>query len=235
MLPPASQISPTSLSAARPPGRRIHDDDLVAALSAAAADERRGGRVLWRDGHDMRCSRSATPSRCRTTGTAQSDLPGDQQGGLGHPVYRVERLRPETGRAEGIGEPLQGGGPHRLRTTHGRRPGGQIERRAFLRTAAFDAELVGKVRRGGDRAAVPGNRFQPAHWALNKRLRRHKEGGAADVKSFEDTADETHVVMERQPEHADRVVVSASPRLTDGIQVVQQVTVRHHNALRRTR
>jgi hypothetical protein len=124
---------------------------------------------------------------------------------------------------------------HRLCTPHGRRPVGQIEGRAFLLAAAFDAELVGEVRRGGDRAAVSGKRFQPSHWALNERLRRHKEGSAADVNYFEDAADETHVVMQRQPEHGDRVIVSVSPRPADGIQVVQQVAVRHHNALRRAR
>jgi hypothetical protein len=82
---------------------------------------------------------------------------------------------------------------------------------------------------------VSGKSFQPPHWALNERLRRHKEGSAADVKCFEDAADETHVVMEGQPEHGDRVVVSASPRATDGIQVVQQIAVRDHHAFRRAR
>jgi len=225
---PRRPRSPRPRRAGRPPGHRFGNDDLYAGT--ATAHERRGGRVLRRDVHDMvlaQRGRVQVPNR-RRGGVRPT---GHQQGRLGQPVHRMKSLRAETGRAEGVCEPLQGRGTHRFGTAHGRRQVGQIERRALLHGAVFDTQLVSKVRRRGDRAADSGEGFQPPQGSLDESGGRHEERSAPDEERFEHPADETHVVMERQPEHADRLVVSI-PHPTDDLEVVEQVAVRQHNAFR---
>ena len=111
---------PDLVGRARPAGRRIHDDGLVVGLGVAATHERRRVRILRCDGDYAvftQCVAVQVPHhRCGSVRFSRN-----QQGGFGHAVHGIERLRPEAGRGEGVDEPLQGCGANRLRTTHGGR------------------------------------------------------------------------------------------------------------------
>ncbi len=203
-----------------PPGLRIDNDDLLATSRLTATDQRCGAWIFRRDLDDpafAECD-AIYVSKHRYRGVRSA---GDQQCRLRQPIHRIKRLRPKTRRGEGLGETLQGRATHRLRTAHGRRPVGQIERRTLFRGTEFDAHVVSEVGCGSDQGVMPRHRFQPPHWALDERARRHEGASTPDINRLEDTADETHVVVGRQPEHSFCVSVeSRLPRLADGLQVV---------------
>ena len=128
-------------------------------------------------------------------------------------------------------------GANRLGAAERQPPTAQVERRPLFGAGAPHTVLVGKIRRTADDRVVIVNRLQPPHRPLQERRGRHQHPAAAHVHRRQDAADEAHVVIRGQPEHAGRrrdifFQLADAERLADAFQVGQQVGVRNHHALR---
>ena len=75
------------------------------------------------------------------------------------------------------------------------------------------------------------DRPQPALRAREKRERRHAHQRKAEVKTGQPRADETHVVIQRQPAH-EHVAGIGARHMAHGADVREQIGVRQHHALR---
>ena len=95
-------------------------------------------------------------------------------------------------------------------------------------------QLVSEVRRKRNRAPIGGDRIQPDRRAFQKEDRRHDDQIDAAVDGGDQHADEPHVVIERQPAHADVVGLEVQP-VRNGRGVGVDVGVRQHDALGRGR
>ncbi len=190
---------------------RIGDDHLLIEQIAAAAHEfARAGLIGKRIEHLVLFQGLAverTDHRRRRLEAA-----GNDQGRFGHAIARIERFATKPAGLEVFGKPLDRLGPHRLCAVEGQTPVAQIERGSLLGRDLGDAQVVGEVRPTADRAAIPRDRLQPAERLLQKRHRRQQHVRLADVQRLQDAADQPHVVITGQPEHA-----AAAARVLEGI------------------
>ncbi len=90
----------------------------------------------------------------------------------------------------------------RLRAVQRRAPGAQVHTFDILVGDLSDAQLVGKVWRGSNRAAVLMEGLQPALRPGEKRERRHHCEWHAVMQQGEPRANQAHVVIKRQPANA---------------------------------
>ena len=131
-------------------------------------------------------------------------------------VDRVHGLAPETVAREALAEALDGARADRLRAVQRQPPAAEVEALEALVIDLRQAQLVGEVRRGGQRAAVAVNGPEPALRAQQETQRRHDDQLRADVERGEAGADQAHVVVERQPAHEDVVAGAPTPRAARG-------------------
>ncbi len=85
-------------------------------------------------------------------------------------------------------------------------------------------ELVGEVWRGGDCCAMAVKRPKPAFRPRQERDGGKYDNGNAEVERHKPGADQTHVMVERQPTDAD-VVGADRECLADGANVGEQIRV----------
>ncbi|MNK71558.1 hypothetical protein D3C87_910110 [compost metagenome] len=170
------------------------------------------------------CQRLIVHAQCRDTGAARGA--GDEQRGFGQTVRGHEVVLTETTCGELLGEALQGVETDWLGTGIGHAPATQIE--TFQRRLAdpFAAQAIGEVRSAADGAAVFADRFQPAQWPTEEVRRRHQNAWHAAENWLQQTTDQTHVVVQRQPADDDiiRVHVDAET-VTDQEFVGDQIAV----------
>ena len=157
---------------------------------------------------------------------------GDHQRPLGQAVAREERLATEPARREHLGERVDRLRPNRLGAVEGDLPGRQVELRPVGLADAPQAQLEREVRPAAHGPAVLADRAQPVDRALQHRERRHQVAREADEDRLQDPADQAHVVVRRQPDHA-AAALGVAERPPDEVRVVQQVGVREHHAARR--
>ena len=124
---------------------------------------------------------------------------GQPDRGLGQPVHRRHRLPPETVGGEALGEPLDRRRAHRLGAVEGQPPRAQVEPLELRVVDLGQAELVGEVRAGRDRAPVGVDRPEPSRRAGQEHLRAHHHQRDAEIQAAQPRADQTHVVIQRQP------------------------------------
>ena len=157
---------------------------------------------------------------------------GDKQGRLGQTVRGHETVLTETAGGEFLGETFKSVEADRLGAGIGHAPTAQIE--AFQRRFAdpLAAQAVGEIRPTADGAAVFGNRFQPAQWPAEEVRRRHQNARHAAEDRLQQTADQTHVVIQRQPADDDVVRVDVDAEsVTDQQFVGDQIAVADLHAL----
>ncbi len=211
----------------RTSGAGIDDPHALSSDGRTGADERRAVRLHFDGSTFEGGGREARPNRFGPSRAA-----GDDQRSLGEAVAGIERLAPEAGHRERVGEAIQRLGTDRLGAAEGDLPVTEVEARALLGRALPDAEIKREVRAAADRSALGRHRLEPPERPLEKRERRHQRGGNAAEQRLEDPADQPHVVVRRQPDHRRRRR-PGSEALRDQRRVVEQVAVTEHHALRR--
>src|SRR6516162_7140881 len=105
---------------------------------------------------------------------ASAPTTAHEERGLGETVHRYECLASETARRECRHEALERIRPDRFGPVDRPAPGAEIEHSLLLGRYAFDAPLVGEVRRGGYRATVDCQGAQPSIWRLHEVERGHE-------------------------------------------------------------
>ena len=78
----------------------------------------------------------------------------------------------------------------------------RFKRGPLLRRDLANAQVVGEIRAAAGGAPEPRDRRQPAKRLLQKRHRGHHHIGNPDIQRLQNAADQAHVVVARQPEHA---------------------------------
>ncbi|AIP74362.1 hypothetical protein DM51_5097 [Burkholderia mallei] len=151
---------------------------------------------------------------------------------LREPVARRERIVAKAGAGERVGEFAQRARPHRLRAIERLLPRRQIEPREVHPARAAPAQLVAEIRRAAAGRAIVGHRVQPARRVLEEVLRRHEHRGPPRVDRLQDSADQPHVVIMRQPRHDQPALAVAAPVPAQQPLVREQVVVADHHALR---
>jgi hypothetical protein len=154
---------------------------------------------------------------------------GHQQRSFGQPVAGLECRGPEAVRGEALGEALEGGGSDRLGPTERHFPPAELEPLALPGRRASDAELVGEVGPAAHGGAVPRDGLKPADRPLQERRGREQGGGRIQIQRREDPADQSHVVIGRQP--ADALGAGWLPEgPPDGVEIRHEIAMGHHHA-----
>ena len=159
-----------------------------------------------------------------------SAFAGNQQSRFGQAVAGQERLAAKSATGERLGESVQRLGPDRLGPVEGDRPAAQVETQFLLVRDLPRAQVVREVRSPADRRPRPRNGLQPAHGALEKRDGRHQRAAAAAVERLNHSADQPHVVKQREPEHATAFWGRAKALLDQG-GIMKQVFMSDHHSL----
>ena len=91
-------------------------------------------------------------------------------------------------------------------------------------------QFVGKVRSRADRPAVAMKGPHPSRGPRQKCQRRQHHHRKAEVKRHEPGADQTHIVVQRQPANP-YIVIAQAKSLADRAHIGQQISMREHHAL----
>ncbi len=209
---------------------RIDDHDPLIRPGMATTDDgfRTGGRRRSRD-RGVLCERRRLERPHQGSLAAPSSR--DEQSCLRQPVAGVERLGAETIRSKGRGETLQGLRPHGLGAVERQLPGREIETRPVALRDPAHAQVVSEVRTATRRGAIAADRREPAQRLLQESPRRHQDASPTDIKRLQHTADQSHVVVQRQPgdDHGLRRLAKSQP---DALLVVQQIGVAQDHSAR---
>ncbi len=213
-----------------PAADRIDDADVeVLGADPAAGDE--GAPARPGGGRDQRVPFEGgvvdgQPPVCGAGGAA-----GDDEGGLGQAVARVEALGAQPGRSEAVGERVHGGGTDRLGPAQGQAPAGQVEGGDLLVGDAAGAQVVAEVGAAADGQPVVADGLQPAHGAPDEGGRRHVHGEGAEEERVQQVRDEAHVVVVRQPAR-EPVGLGGAQHVPERLLVGHQVAVADHHSAR---
>src|SRR3984957_5225199 len=154
---------------------------------------------------------------------------GYGEGGLREAVNGEMGFIAKAVARETRGEALHGFGVDGFGAIHGYAPGTQVEPFDVFVGYFSYAEFVGEVGCCGDGAAVFVKGPQPAFGTRQERERRHYAQWHAELQEGQPRADESHVVVERQPTDAD-VAWTHLYCGADGAHVCEQIGVREHDA-----
>jgi hypothetical protein len=208
---------------------RVHDQHARVVGGEGAADQ-----ALRRRARLRRIDDALRGERAAGHGTddrrPRRRAAGDEQRRFGEAIAWIERLAAKAARRERVGEARERLGPDRLRARERDVPAAEVELGALLGADALDAELVGEVRPAAGGAAIPRHRAQPSRGLLEECRRRHDDHRKSRVQRLDDTSDQAHVVVRRQPVDGDAAAVQ-SERACDRVGVVQDVRVGQHHAL----
>jgi hypothetical protein len=205
----------------------------AAHLDLASRDRRPDGDDASRPVHDFpghREARRVHAERRRGSGRWRER---HGEGGLGEAVHGPQRSRVEGERREALRESAESPDRDGLRPADREAPAGQVHALEIPVPHPLRADRVAKRRRHRDRGAVARDRPQPQRRAGQEVLRRDEDQGAGVVHREEQAADETHVVVERQPGHtALREEVRGRQQRLEGRELGHQVPVREGDGLR---
>ncbi len=182
---------------------RIDDDHRISVRQASDAYERPPLRTI-RDVFDS----PETKGGGRDVGDERTSVPpraSDHEGRLGQPVTRKERSATEAAALERSRETLHGERANRLGAGEGEVPAPEVELGLLLLRDSPNAEIVREVRPSAHRRGVAGDRLEPTVRPREECERRESGDSAANVERGDDSADEPHVVVRRQPKD-ERVV-----------------------------
>ncbi len=212
-------------------GFGVHDAESVIADHLATADEMLR-RCTWRRFHRAAALQSLGLDGHGAWGRFGIDSRDDQRR-LGEAIAGKEGRLAEAAGSERIGEATEGRCPDRLGAGERYRPCTEIESGALLGGHLAQAQLVGEVRAAADRSPEGRYPLQPALRSREEVHRRHQQRRKAPVDRLEDAADEAHVVIRRQPDHA-AAGFAATECGVNRSRVGEQVSMREHHALGRS-
>ena len=159
----------------------------------------------------------------------------DRERAFGHAVAGNERVRIESGRREQLGEAVRQLGANGLGADPGDAPRAQVVVRDVLGTNPARAKLVAERRAERDGRLRVGHQLEPAPRAhreiarveiVDRALRRHRGQHAAD---------ETHVVVERQPRDAAVVGLDVEAVIDHAGEIAEHRVLRDDDAARKAR
>ncbi len=189
-------------------GLGVDDRGPLAARDVTAGDLRDGVLGVGLDAHD--------PARVEGGAVDVDDLclvavagGGDEQGGLGHAVGRLDRRAGQTVRAERLVELAHRRRGDRLAAVDQADDVAQVEFFAGLRDGACRGVLEREVRGGGEGAGTVGDGGEladPAARPGHEGARAH-DGDVLAADRGQDHREQAHVVEQRQPGHAARRLV----------------------------
>ena len=178
---------------------RIDDQNPLAAEVLAASDQDPAGGVLGgadldlvageRIGLDVEDDGRVLPWAAR-----------HHERRFGQPIAGEERLPAEPAGGKGADELLDGLRADPLRAQEGQIPTAQIQLCPLLGGDLPRAEVVGEVGAAADGGPRARDRLQPQGRPLQERRRRHQGRRPAAVDRLNHAADESHVMVQRQPE-----------------------------------
>lgn len=225
-------VAPVAVSDARPGSPDFTDLVISQCLAAGRVDDRhRMLRLAAATAHQHAVfTRSDAVARQRLAIHRQRRDPlpalpsGDEQRRFGQAVAGEETGGVETAGGELPGEVLQAVLTNRLGAGERDPPAAQVEtfQRGFGHPLA--AQTVGEVRPATDGAAVTADGLQPAQWPGEEILRRHQHAGNTAEDRLQQTTDQAHVVVQRQPAD-DHVIVADAETSTDQHLVGNQVAM----------
>ncbi|VVM56012.1 hypothetical protein PS639_01031 [Pseudomonas fluorescens] len=151
---------------------------------------------------------------------------GDEQRAFGQTIGRHETVRGKTARRELLGKAFQRVEANRFGAGIRHAPTAQVEALQGRFADPFAAQPIGKIRPAADGAAVLADRLQPAQRPCEEVGRRHQHAGHTAENRLQQTADQPHVVVQRQPadDHVVRVQIDTEA-------VANQQLVRHQVAM----
>ncbi len=161
----------------------------------------------------------------RSTGSTR-----DQQRRLGQPITRIKGLPAESTISKPIREPFDRLGANGFGTVEGQGPRTQIQQFPLRLGNLPHTEVIREIRPSTGRRAVPRDRRQPPYRLLQKMHRRHQDAGGAEIERLQHIADQSHVVIQRQPADDDILRRMAEGRLNQPL-VMQQIGMTDHHAL----
>lgn len=203
-------------------GRNRHHHARRRPAAARDLDRRLAGRG---DHGAMSAQRLARKAQ------AAASLVRDIERGLGQPIGRDARLAPQPVPGEALQKAPYRRGPHPLASAHHRAQAAEVDPRdlAIVDLAGPQAIVVAEVGRRCVRGADFRDQAQPGGRRMQKVRRRHAVTGAARYERKQGVADQPHVMVRRQPRHAD------GRALDRGAGIRDDVAVRHHHAPRAAR
>lgn len=200
-------------------GRRAAEldasDDVVAARDRIRVDDSHLGPVHRRAAiHDLHRIRVTDRNIQRHTASGQCFArhrveghrrvragDGDREGCFGHAVARHQCVLRQPPCHEAVHEVLHGRRVNRLRATEQESPAGQIHLGQFRIRHPCRCIAVGEIRCGSEGSPIASDRPQPVPRAAQESARRHQNCVEATEHRCQEAADESHVVMQRQPAH----------------------------------
>ena len=125
---------------------------------------------------------------------------------------------------------------HRFRTIERKAPTRQIDAVELTVANTIEAQRVGEVRSSAHAGAVVRDRLKPTRRTGDEKLRRHQRQRSRTDERGEKRADETHVVIERQPRDPTVLEpiafgVRGEKRAEDRVHVGKNLRVRQRNCL----
>ena len=214
-----------------PQGVGIDDDDFFATERFAASDQFTRIVRVGVDRFDDLLVERLTIERPQNR-TRRPRPGGDQQRRLGHPVARQHAVGIKTNLLKFLGKRLDRRRSNRLGPVERDVPRRQIQFRHLGIGHFVDAQLVREIWPARDRHAVLRDPLQPPRGPLQKRHRAAQHVDASDVQRHHHAADQTHVVIGRQPRTPDRLRRRIEP-LQDQLTVGDQRRMRQHHPLGR--
>ncbi len=145
-------------------------------------------------------------------GDAMPTLPAsDKQRGFSQAITGEETVGCKTCRCEFAAEQIEAVLANRLGAGKRHAPFAQVELVQSRITDPLAAQPVGKIRPATDGAAVLTDRLQPAQRTAEEITRRHQHTRHTAEDRLQQTADQAHVVVQRQPadDHIVRIEIDA--------------------------
>ena len=212
--------------------RGVHRANVVAGDRRAAADHDQRRRVFGSRFGRLTGSREAVPVKTIRAPRAARHGDRDAHRGFGEAVGRRQAVLAQPEFREALLERHDRLRADRLGGVEREAPGREIDALHVLVRNPAQAEFEGEVRAAGHRAAVAVDRAHPARRPRQERERRHQHRWKSEHQRGEVGADESEVVIQRQPAH-EHVIGACVYRRAHRAHVGHQVGVREHHALGR--
>src|SRR4029077_5838206 len=147
----------------------------------------------------------------RDLGSRQSLASGHVQSRFCQTVTWVKGLGVEAARNKNRGKPFHGFRMYRLGAVESDFPTAQVQPGALFGRDCADAKIVGKIRSTRDGRSYLSDRLQPTERLLQESERRKNDHRKADEQRLDHAADQSHIVVGRQPGDAHTVAVALKP------------------------
>src|SRR5437764_12514857 len=126
---------------------------------------------------------------------------GNQESCLRKAVTSLKRGLPEPIWGECRDKVAKSTGAYRFCAVECGLPATEVQSLGFSRIKTAYTQSIGKVGTAAHGRSMAGNRLQPQRRPLNKSARRHQYRCKTTEDRLQNAADQTHIVIGRQPKH----------------------------------